>query len=386
MELLYFLLGLLVTIFFVIFTSQWDEVRERFPRWLQQVLNVLVRHKGEQTITIGTVTLKGVAEGRLKPTAIGNIILPIKVFVGGNGHTRYRYPDDIICEWNANKLVLPRDIQKSFEGLLEKRRQEAESRGAVFVQRDHVRIDDYQMGLQGIEDAPLPLRLTVSITDYYTVQATNASIDERLRGGSTIREKYAQDPSELRRSVLGNPLAVNMSVVTRDKQVFVAMRGKKTATNPGGFAPAVSGTGNNHTDCEGKGTYSPFLTAQREAEEEIISFKPRLAEITFFGLARTLKFQYPFLFGEIRLAELTSAELQSRFPRDNWESEGFIAMPLEIDSVVQFIRDVYRELEEKHIVNSGTYAAVFSVLQSLQYEYPDEWTRVVQMVSNLEKR
>jgi hypothetical protein len=241
----------------------------------------------------------------------------------------------------------------------------------------------HNIGLHGLEDAPWPLKLIVSTTDYYTIQATNYSIEEILPGGTTIREKYASDPGDLKNSVLGNPLATNLSLVTADQKIYISVRGKKTAATPAGFAPAVSGTGNPRIDCNKEGIYSPFLTARREASEEIISRLPDLTEITFFGLARTLRFQLPFLFGEIRLSEMTSTELESSFPRDIWETEAFVAIPLEIDAIVAFIKDVYKEMDEKHIINSATYAAIFSLLQSLHYQYPDEWKSIVRELGTI---
>ena len=384
--LIYFILGILVTILitllFMRFTSQWEEFKERFSRWYNRRI---LRKEGKPP-KIGTITLTGVEEARLKPVRIGAMLLPIRIFVGGDGKTRYTFPDGIICEGNPEKLVLPKDMQDSYSKFLEKRRKEAEDRGAVFEPRDHVRLDDYEIGLSGIEDAPWPLKLIVSTTDYYTIQATNYSIEETLPGGATIREKHASDPGELKNSHLGNPLATNLSVVTADQKIYVSVRGKKTAVTPAGFAPAVSGTGNPLTDRTGKGIYSPFITAQRESSEEITSDPPDLSEITFFGLARTLRWQLPFLFGELRLSEMTSTQLESSSPRDIWETEAFVAMPLEVDTIIEFIRKVYREMDEKSIVNSATYAAIFSLIQSLHYQYPDEWRSIIRELSTLEKR
>lgn len=384
-QLFWFILGIIAStiigLLFLYFSPSWEDSRTRFLRWLNEKLG-RSKEKPLPPIEPRTlITFTDVELARLNPIRIGSLIFPMRVLIAGDGKTRYAYPDGVQCNWNPKPLVLPQDLYQAAPGFREKRRQEAVERRAVFVQREHVRIDDYTHPMEGMEsDAPWPLELIVSTTDYYTIQGTNASIYEKLPDGSTVREKYAKDPSDLKNSVLANPLATNMSVVTSDGYIYIAIRGKKTATNPGGFAPAVSGTGNPITDCDNPRRYSPFLTAQREAEEEILSFKPDLSEITFFGLARTLKFQYPFLFGEIRLKKVTAAQLESYFPRDSWETEGFISMPLRIENVVKFIKRVYQELGEKNIVNTGTYTALFSLLKSLHYEYPDKWARVVKML------
>lgn len=380
MELMYFLVGLVVAFGFWFFSSQREESRERVRTLVRRVA---ARLRRVTPPAIGPVLLRGADDYRQKPVRVGGLVLPLRIFLGGDGKTRYAYPDGIVCNWSASKLELPADLAKALPGFVDKRREQALARGAVFVQRDHARLDDYDFGMSDIDDAPYPLRLHMSTTDYHIVQGTNASIDETLPGGATIREKYASDPGELRHSVLANPLAVNLSIVTSDRQIYVTVRSRRTATNPEGFAPAVSGTGNPRTDCDAAGNFSPFLAAQREAAEEQISYKPELSEITFFGLARTLKYQYPFLFGELRLAHLSSATLESLLPRDKWESEALIAIPFEIPNVLEFIRRVYSELDPRLVLDAATYTAIFSLLQSLLYEYPDQWERVVRELSSI---
>ncbi len=382
-EFIYFLIGLLISFLLLYWSPGWEPFKERLSRSFRSLRRLRTKPK---PLKIGTIDLTGVEAALLNPVRIGDMVFPMRRLIGGDGKTRYRFPDGIICIQNREKLVLPPEIQQAYPTFLEKRRMQAFERGAVFEQRDHMRLDDYEIGLHGLEDAPWPLKLIVSVTDYHTIQATNYSIEETLPGGATIREKYATDPGNLKNSVLGNPLAVNLSVVTADRKVYISVRGKKTAATHAGFAPAVSGTGNPHTDCNEKGIYTPFLTAQREAAEEITGYRPDFTDITFFGLARTLRFQLPFLFGEIRLRNMTSKELESSFPRDTWETEAFLALPLKIDVIVAFIREVYREMEEKNIVGSATYAALFSLLQSLRYEYPDDWTRIVRKLGTLGKK
>lgn len=316
----------------------------------------------------------------------GNIVFPMVVLVGGDGETRYTWPKGIECIWSTKTLVLPKDVQRAYPALLEKRRELAKARGAVFEQREHIRLDDYEISLQYPTDKPWPLRLIVSKTDYYTIQATNYSLDELLPGGSTIREKYAYDPRDFRNSILANPLAVNLAVVTADRQICLAVRGRKTAVTPGGYAPAISGTGSPQHDLDEHGNYSPFLTAMREGSEEIIGFKPSLEDVVFFGLARTWKYQLPFLFGEIRLKNVTAEELKAMFPRDHWETEGVVCLPLDPEAIVFFIREIYQDMEESQITGSATYAALFSILMSLRYEYPADWKIIIKELSKIQPR
>lgn len=327
-------LSLVLTLFGLIawyFSSQRQEFLEQVATWVRKQWG---RIRGWRPVKVATVKLPPAPPtdygSFIKPVEFGNLVFPMRVLVGGDGRIRYKHPDGIICVWSGRRFDLrnlPEDVQKMYPAYLKKRQAIAKERGATFEQREHVRLDDYQINLRLSDDAPWPLRLIVSITDYYLIQATNYSLDELLPGGKTLREKYARDPGELRNSILANPLAVNLSIVTADHQVCIAIRGRKTAVTPGGYAPIVSGTGNPALDLDENGNYSPFLTAIREASEEALAFKPSIEEVTFFGLARTLKYQLPFLFGEIRLRDLTAAQLKAQLPRDHWETEGVVCIP-----------------------------------------------------------
>src|SRR5437588_12729919 len=90
------------------------------------------------------------------------------------------------------------------------------------------------------------------------------------------------------------------------------------------YGPAVSGTGSPLLDCDADGRYNPFRTAQREAFEEATGpLLPDLSWITFFGLARTFKARFPFLFGELRLP-ITASPLLSQVPSQSLASRGLI--------------------------------------------------------------
>jgi hypothetical protein len=178
---------------------------------------------------------------------------------------------------------------------------------------------------------------------------------------------------DLGESQLSNPIATNMSVVTSDRKIFLSTRGKKVAWNPGEFQPAVSGDGQPEDLDEG-GTYDPFRTAMREAREECIGSYPVTPDqVTFFGLARTRGTQFPFLFGEIRLP-IASTDLPP--PLNPFEGQPF-AIDFTIDGVCDWVRKFH--LDHYHGRRGGVIGTtLFSLLQSLHYEYPDHWPEVVQ--------
>ena len=144
----------------------------------------------------------------------------------------------------------------------------------------------------------------------------------------------------------------------------------------------MSGTGSPLFDCDAGGRYNPLRTVQREAFQEATRpLLPDLLWITFFGLACTFKARFPFLLGELRLP-ITASQLLSQVPSQSWESRGLIGMPFTIDAVTQWIVQRYRD-------QIGLSAAVgttfFSLLQSLLYEYPDEWLRVIEALTLVKK-
>jgi len=379
----------LISLLFVLFSRQRQDFKEQISSFWKRLL---VFRKRSKPVRLGTVMLpplpRSFPNDNLQPFTIGNLKFPIRIFVGGDGQTRYNCPEGVVCTWNNARLNLPRDVQEAYPYFLEKRTTAAAKNDAVLEQREHIRIDDYSFRLRYSDDAPWPIIIRVSKTDYYMTLATNYSIEELLPGGRSLRETHAYDPGDLKNSVLSNPLAVNLSVVTRDKQILMAIRGRKVAVNPArgpGYTPAVSGTASPE-DLDEDGNYSPFKTAIREASEEIVGSKPSLENVTFFGLARTMRWQFPFLFGELRLPNLSARHVKALLPRDHWEMEGLISLPLRPEPIVDFVREVYRKTDQDRITHSTIYAALFSVIQSLRYEFPDEWEDIVQELSEVQTK
>jgi hypothetical protein len=312
----------------------------------------------------------------LPQVRVGDVFVPVYRIVGGNGKVRYEHPEGIVCNAPLTIFCLPPDIAQVKGTLVEKQLEEARLRGAVFENRPMVRLNQCSWGLREGDDQSWPLQLDVGLTDYFTMRATNVSISEKLPDGSTIEQKYAAPLDDLGNSQLANPLATNLSLVTSDRKIYITQRGLRVGWNPGGFAPAVSGTGNPTLDIE-NGTYNPFLTAQRETTEEATSpLVPDLAQITFFGLARTFKYRFPFLFGEVRL-DITSEQLESQVPLDSWENRGLVAIPFTIEGVTDWMSKRYREVVGRRGLGPAVGTTLFSLLQSLLYEFPDDWQKVI---------
>lgn len=303
----------------------------------------------------------------------GGVKLQVHRIIGGDGQTKYCHPNGIVSTTESNVFHLPDDIRKIEKANIKERKDAATKRGAVFENRPMVRLDNYSVGMSDDHtESPIPLKLFTSITDYFTMQVTNPSLDYLLESGNTIREMYATDPKEFANSKLANPLAVNLSLITCDGYILICRRGNKVGLNPGGWAPAVSGTGNPNADYH-QGAFCPFRAAQREAAQEILGQKYHLKmeEITFFGLARTLGYYFPFLFGELRI-QLKLEVLRSMLPSDVYETACIEPILFNIQDVTKKVLELYQELDENNRSTARAHTTIFSLLQSLIYAFPND--------------
>lgn len=338
-------------------------------------------------------TLTRIIEGIFKrprhvhpPYRVGDVMIQVLILAGGNGNTRYR-DGDVLCDGptkdrSFRKYVLPDDIKADAEARIACLQADCERKGRLLVNNPQVRLTDFSFGAAndtgGLTDKPL--RLKLGWTEYFDTRLTNHERGYRLPDGSSIELTYGRNLADFTDSGLSNPIATNMSVVTSDKKIYLSTRSHKVSWNPGEFQPAVSGDGQPE-DLDEFGVYDPFLTAMREAREECIgSFPIRKDHVTFFGLARTRGTQFPFLFGEIRLP-VASTELPP--PLNPFEGQPF-AIDFSIEGVCNWVRKYH--LDHFHGRRGGVIGTtLFSLLQSLHYQFPDQWTEIARMLTHEER-
>ena len=302
---------------------------------------------------------------------LGSIVLNVTKILGGDGHTRYEYPDGIEVRKTDERFVVPDEVHEVTEDWLTQRVRSSREKGIPFENRDQPRIMSAGSGFTDEATEELhPLKITVGRTKYFEMQITNACINFFLPDRQTIREKYAGSPDDFTESALANPLAINLSVVTSDGQIFVAQRGKYVGVNKvldpndRNRVPAVSGTGHPDVDAGENGVFCPFVAGKREAEEEVFgTVDLALSDIVFFGLARTTGYFFPFLFGEIR-TELTASEFKSQPSKHVNDVVGRWGRPFTVESVTDWIIELSK-------LSGLSHTAIFSLYQSLIYEYPD---------------
>lgn len=323
----------------------------------------------------------GVTPHIFPPQMVGDVKMPVHLFVGGDGLTRFRQ-GDIVCDGpglpsdESRTYQLPPDVQNFADVYLPARKAECDAQGKLFVNNRQVRLNAVTWGSSNPTGgmANIPLRLTLGWTWYYHTAVTNAKTDERLPDGRTIGQTYAAPIDNLLDCRLSNPFATNMSIFTSDNQICYVQRGQRTAVLAGGYQPAVSGDGQPE-DVNEDGVYDPFRTAIREAQEECLGQLPadRITEVCFFGLGRWMKTRFPFLFGEIRVNATAKQLLGFTPPHPDGER---LFLPFTVEEVTKWVAEKYQDM---YFGRSSWPVAspIFSLLQSLRYQYPDRWLEVI---------
>jgi len=319
----------------------------------------------------------------------GMIALNVVLILGGNGRTRYGHPDGIVCTSTTERHIVPEDLADSTEDWLRWKEKDARRRGIPFENRDQPRLVRAGTGLTDEAHEQLyPLVLETAVTKYYDTQVTNFAIHQFLRDRRTIREAYAGEHNDLEASRLANPLAINLSVVTSDGYIFTTRRGKlvggNAEFNDNHRVPAVSGTGHPVIDARPDGQFDVWNAGIREAREEVMGdhdLKPE--EVTFFGLASTGVTMFPFLFGEIRYPgtrmDYLSETVDSR--NDVYAKEG---RPFTIAAVTEWIKELYHlysPAPARRLLSGPSHTGIFSLYQSLIYEYPTQIAEIRKLLS-----
>ena len=315
---------------------------------------------------------------------MGDFELDVVAIVGGDGQHKYGYPQGIIVESSMDEIQeVPNILLDASEDWLRWREADASRRGAPFENRRQPRVLGIGSGLtEGSDERLYPLRLKIGVTDYYNTQCTNFAINLLMPNGKTIGEMYGGEHNDFQSSSLANPLATNFSVVTcggGEKHIFMAQRGKMVGGNAEfpseNRVPAISGTGHPFYDRDpSTGRFCPFEAGRREAIEENLGDYPlQLEEIVYFGFARTGKMMFPFLFGEIRLPEMTYGQFRSQriiHRHDVYAKEG---RPFTIESVTDWIKELYLRFDKNNRnVSRPSHTGIFSLYQSLIYEFPEQ--------------
>ena len=323
----------------------------------------------------------------------GDFELDVVPIIGGDAVHRYDYPRGIVVDSSLDNIQeVPNILLDASEDWLRWREADARRRGAPFENRRQPRVLGIGADLtEGQDERLYPLRLKIGVTDYFNTQCTNFAINLLLPNGECMGEAFGGSHNDFTESELANPLATNFSVVTcgdNEKWIFMTQRGKMVGGNAefdeNNRVPAISGTGHPFYDRDAStGKFCPFEAGRREAVEETLGDYPlQLEELVFFGFARTGLMMFPFLFGEIRLNNMKAKQFRSQrviHRNDVYAKEG---RPFTISSVTDWIKELYqRHDKNRKNISRPSHTGIFSLYQSLIYEFPDDIGKINQLLT-----
>ena len=213
------------------------------------------------------------------------------------------------------------------------------------------RLTEWEQEGETAENKRGPLRLSFTMTTFDTYLTTNRSLDHevipesgplsRFSRNQSIRQAFVRFPYYLETSVLSNPLAVIVVVISRNlnqdpkDQVIIRLRSKQVASYRNRYQVSAAGyTSLAHRD--DSHMPNPFVTAVCEAREEIsdgLQLSP--SDFRLIGLSISWEDMLPCAYGYIETG-LSVEDLFGDFRRDTFE--GWLeAIPFEPRTVLTHI-------------------------------------------------
>lgn len=335
-----------------------------------------------------------------KGTILGKLQIPLHVFQEGN----FRFSDVIIdylvdpdqLRWDKerkewlynpdNDFRIPTDIRAYIKPLVERRRKEAEARGAPFFDGQMVRLVDYGIKVEDkdAETEKERLILRLAPTSWFTYSATNRSLDDKILEGQngnpiSIKDKYGLDVLNLN-DCLANSIGVSATVISEpDHKLVMVERSEKLSQYPSLYGVAAAGFMDRTRDIVA-GVPNPFKTIQRELEEEA-GIKCSVNDYKLFTVGRALDDLHVELFGEIR-TKYTVQEIMSAPKRTKYESLRIFDVPLTPKDVLKYLVITVEKVPAGVTSGADTWVAgrspkwvpahAYNTIQSLMREYGQE--------------
>jgi len=266
-------------------------------------------------------------------TIFGELRIPCHVYTDGD----FGY-EDFECLYDPSELILPSDIAAFKDQLVDKKKKEAEARGAPFYDGPMVRLNDYGIKIQDDITEAHRLVLKFGKTSWFSYSATNKSLDEKIlkQNGRkvSIREKYIKDPLDLN-DVLANCVGSNATVISEpDHRLVMVERSMKLAQYPALYGDAVAGFMHPEKDLI-DGKPNPFKTLQREAQEEA-GITCSVNDLKLLGVGRAMDDLHGEIWSELR-TPLTVQEIYSAPKKDKYEALRMFDVPFEPKEVLKFL-------------------------------------------------
>jgi hypothetical protein len=291
----------------------------------------------------------------------------------GDGHYEYSlgralYQLPIQVTVDMTEFEPPEPWRGEFAVALDRKKEQAAASHAVFFNGELVRVRDYtperneMTGFRGV-------RIDGQRTDYFTFVSSNHCWDViSVESAERLRALEDAHPSDLRDSVLANPLTVSISLVIRDggKEWLIMQRRNRDKTSHGkqDFQCAAAGMVSLTRDIS-SGVVNVFSAACNELREET-GIWVREDQVQFTALLRETKLREVGLVGEVALDGDMDSLLGPR--ADSFESSGFLACEATPEAFGEFLR---ANRPRERFTPLGAGAIFFSLLRRYSLERVD---------------
>jgi len=295
--------------------------------------------------------------------------LPLAV-LEGDGNYGYSLPSQggerpIYVSMEHSKWQPPEPWRSEFQRVHLRQLEYANSTGAVLFNGDLIRVLDFtplrdeRLGTRG-------LRLTCQPTDYFTFVSSNHCWDLiGTEAGQRLQAMESQHVTNLRRSVLANPLTVSVSLVIRDAHrewLLVQHRNRdKNFHGKQDFVSAAAGMVSATRDVR-SGEIDVYATVCNELREET-GVHAREDQVLFLGLLRETSLREIGLVAEVALDGDPHELLGPR--ADPFESTGFELCEATPEAFAGLLR---RASPIERFAPMGAGAITFSLLRRFSRE------------------
>ena len=248
------------------------------------------------------------------------------LIVDGDGEASYA-PNTILCRVDTSAIHLPSEIQLRWSQI---EAREAEKRRSGLPHQWNgplFSLVRFAIG-RTIPREDLELHLTLQLTDYWTFQATVASMDAQLPNGETLRERYLRPMPTDPIPFLAVGLGVAMVALTSDKKIILSRRSKASGVRAGELD--ISFVEGMHPELDRIGSGSGpdiFKTAVRGAKEEL-GADVGTGDVKFLGFGVDTEYYQWNLLGLINIP-LSAKDLLDRRTRGSggkWETRDFLVL------------------------------------------------------------
>ncbi len=245
--------------------------------------------------------------------ALGNLKTAWLV-IDGNGELAYT-PETIKCRVEINPITLPPEIQslrtsiETCESMEKEKGQNYKWNGPLYA------LERYAIG-RTVPDENLEVVFTFRPTDYFTFQATVASLDVNLSkppATLTLRQKYLQN-QDLSQPLpfLANGFGVVLVIITGDQKIILSRRQDSSGMRPGEVDVSVVEGLHPTLDRSIKQRTPDLYHAAIRGTQEELGIELVQDDITFLGFGVDVEYYQWNILGMARTSDTATQILERR--------------------------------------------------------------------------